>query len=139
MSGAVPALARLKREGAIAGYGLGVNDWQVCVDALAQADLDVILLAGRYTLLDQSALPELLPRCVARGVRVVVGGPFNSGILATGTRPAGGGAPHFDYAPAAPAVGARVGAGSPRARPRRGAPTARPTTAAAVAAAAAPA
>jgi D-threo-aldose 1-dehydrogenase len=110
MSGALPALARLKREGAVNGYGLGVNDWQVCVDALAQADLDVILLAGRYTLLDQSALPELLPRCIARGVRVVVGGPFNSGILATGTRPAGGGAPHFDYAPAAPAVVARAAA-----------------------------
>ena len=89
MDGAVPALARLKAEGAIAGYGLGVNDWRVCVDALAHADLDVLLLAGRYTLLDQTALPELLPLCEKRGTRIVVGGPFNSGILATGTRPAG--------------------------------------------------
>ena len=64
-----PALARLKAEGAIAGYGLGVNDWQVCVDALAHADLDILLLAGRYTLLDQTALPELLPLCVTRGTR----------------------------------------------------------------------
>ena len=108
MEGAIPALARLKAEGAIKGYGLGVNDWQVCVDALAHADLDILLLAGRYTLLDQTALPELLPRCVARGVRVVVGGPFNSGILASGARPAGGGAPYFDYAPA-PAADRRAG------------------------------
>ena len=110
MDGAMPALARLKAEGAIEGFGLGVNDWQVCVDALAHADLDMLLLAGRYTLLDQTALPELLPRCVARGMRVVVGGPFNSGILATGTRPAGGGAPYFDYAPAPAAVVARAAA-----------------------------
>jgi D-threo-aldose 1-dehydrogenase len=110
MDGAIPALARLKAAGAIKGYGLGVNDWQVCVDALAHADLDILLLAGRYTLLDQTALPELLPRCVARGVRVVVGGPFNSGILASGTRPAGGGAPYFDYAPAPAAVVARAAA-----------------------------
>ena len=98
MEGAVPALARLKAESVIAGFGLGVNDWRVCVDALAHADLDLLLLAGRYTLLDQTALPELLPLCVARGTRVVLGGPFNSGILATGTRPAGGRPVYFDYA-----------------------------------------
>ena len=108
MDGAVPALARLKADGAIAGYGLGVNDWRACVDALAHADLDVVLLAGRYTLLDQSALPELLPLCERRGTRVVIGGPFNSGILATGAHPADGSAPRFDYAPAPPAIVARV-------------------------------
>ena len=108
MEGAVPALARLKAEGRIAGYGLGVNEWQVCVDALACADLDILLVAGRYTLLDQTALPELLPRCVSRGVRVVAGGPFNSGILATGARPAGGATPHFNYAPAPPDIVSRV-------------------------------
>jgi D-threo-aldose 1-dehydrogenase len=100
MEGAVPALARLKAERVIAGFGLGVNDWQVCVDALAHADLDLLLLAGRYTLLDQTALPELLPLCVARATRVVLGGPFNSGILATGTRPADGRTVYFNYAPA---------------------------------------
>jgi D-threo-aldose 1-dehydrogenase len=110
MGGAIPALARLKADGAIKGFGLGVNDCQVCVDALAHADLDILLLAGRYTLLDQTALPDLLPRCMARGVRVVVGGPFNSGILATGTRPAGGGLPYFDYAPAPAAIVARAAA-----------------------------
>ena len=110
MEGAVPALARLKADGAIMGYGLGVNRWEVCVDALAHADLDVILLAGRYTLLDQSALPELLPRCAARGTRVVIGGPFNSGILATGARPADGRPVYFDYEPALPAIVARAAA-----------------------------
>ena len=110
MEGAVPALARLKAEGAIAGYGLGVNDWQVCVDALSHADLDVLLVAGRYTLLDQTALPELLPLCVRRKTRVVVGGPFNSGILATGTRPADGRTVYFNYAAATPDVIARASA-----------------------------
>ena len=110
MDGAVPALARLKAEGAIAGYGLGVNEWQVCVDALAHADFDVLLLAGRYTLLDQTALPELLPLCRKRGTRVVAGGPFNSGILATGTRPADGGPVYFNYAPASPEVIGRAAA-----------------------------
>src|SRR5215471_15523000 len=104
MEGAVPALARLKAERVIAGFGLGVNDWQVCVDALAHTDLDLLLLAGRYTLLDQTALPELLPLCVARGTRIVLGGPFNSGILATGTRPADGRPVYFDYAPASAEV-----------------------------------
>lgn len=110
MEGAVPALARLKAEGLIAGFGLGVNDWRVCVDALAHADLDVLLVAGRYTLLDQTALPELLPLCVARNVRVVLGGPFNSGILATGTRPADGRPVYYNYAPAGPEILARAAA-----------------------------
>jgi D-threo-aldose 1-dehydrogenase len=108
MGGAIPALAQLKREGTIAGYGLGVNDWQVCLDALRQADLDFILLAGRYTLLDQSALPNLLPECERRGVRIVLGGPYNSGILATGARPPSGAVPYFNYAPANPDIIARV-------------------------------
>lgn len=108
MDGAVPALARLKAERTIAGFGLGVNDWRVCVDALAHADLDVLLLAGRYTLLDQTALPDLLPLCAKRGTRVVIGGPFNSGILATGARPADDGTPYFNYEPASPAIVARV-------------------------------
>ena len=71
MDGAVPALAGSRRRARSRGFGLGVNDWHVCVDALAHADLDVLLLAGRYTLLDQTALPELLPLCEARGTRIV--------------------------------------------------------------------
>ncbi len=110
MDGAVPALSRLRAEGSIAGFGLGVNEVQVCIDALAHADLDVLLVAGRYTLLDQSALPELLPMCSKRGTRVVLGGPFNSGILATGARPRDGRPAYFDYAPAPPDIVARTAA-----------------------------
>ena len=110
MDGAAPALARLKSEGAIAGFGLGVNEWEVCVEALQHADLDVLLVAGRYTLADQTALPELLPICSKRNVRVVIGGPFNSGILATGATPTDGRAPYFNYEPAPPAILERVAA-----------------------------
>ena len=108
--GALPALAALKAAGAIAGYGLGVNGVDICLDTLRHADLDVILLAGRYTLADQSALPAMLPECGRRGVTVILGGPLNSGILATGSAPAGGSPPYFDYAPAPRDVVARVAA-----------------------------
>jgi len=106
----LPALAKLKSTGVIDGYGIGVNGVDICLETLRHADLDVILLAGRYTLADQSALPELLPECMRRGVAVVLGGPFNSGILATGTRPADRATPFFDYQPAPPEVVARVAA-----------------------------
>jgi D-threo-aldose 1-dehydrogenase len=110
LRGAIPALADLRERGSIGGYGLGVNDWRVCVEVLARTDLDVILLAGRYTLLDQTALPELLPLCQRRGVALVSGGPYNSGILATGAKPADGTAPYFNYAPAPRELVARVAA-----------------------------
>jgi D-threo-aldose 1-dehydrogenase len=110
MKGALPALAELKSHGALDAYGIGVNDVQVCLDTLAESDIDVILLAGRYTLVDQSALSTLLPECVRRRVAVIVGGPFNSGILATGARPRDGSAPYFNYAPAPEAIIARVAA-----------------------------
>jgi D-threo-aldose 1-dehydrogenase len=106
----LPALAQLKARGTIAAYGLGVNRVDICLDVLRHADLDVILLAGRYTLADQSALAELLPECRRRGVVVVLGGPFNSGILATGSRPADGSHPYFDYGPAPAHVIERVAA-----------------------------
>lgn len=83
---ALPELRRMQREGLLRYVGLGVNDVQVCLDVLRQADLDCLLLAGRYSLIDHSALPELLPLCVQRGVRIALGGAFNSGILATGVR-----------------------------------------------------
>lgn len=110
LTGAIPALAGLRERGLIGGFGLGVNDWRVCVDVLARADLDVLLLAGRYTLLDQSALHELLPLCKRRGVAIAIGGPYNSGILATGARPADGSVPFFNYAPAPSERIARVAA-----------------------------
>lgn len=94
----LPALRQLQKEGLVGAIGLGTNDVAVVLQVLAEADLDVLMLAGRYSLLDHGALPELLPLCMARGVRVALGGVFNSGILATGTR---GGAATFNYAPAA--------------------------------------
>lgn len=93
----LPALQQLKHEGLIRAVGLGVNDTQVVLDVLRHAELDVLLLAGRYSLLDHSALPELLPLCLQRGVRIALGGVFNSGILATGTQ---SGPATFNYAPA---------------------------------------
>jgi D-threo-aldose 1-dehydrogenase len=98
---ALPALQAAKREGLIGAVGLGVNDVLIVLEVLREADLDALMLAGRYSLLDHSALPALLPECVARGVRIALGGAFNSGLLATGTR--GGGVARFNYAPAAQA------------------------------------
>ena len=96
----LPTLRRLQQEGLVGAIGLGVNDWRIVVDVLAHADIDALMLAGRYSLLDQGALPQLLPTCVRRGVHVALGGIFNSGILATGVRSGGG--EMFNYAPAAP-------------------------------------
>ncbi len=104
----LPALAALKAQGRIGGYGLGVNDVAACLAVLDHADLDVILIAGRYTLADRSAAAELLPRCEARGVTLIAAGPFNSGILATGSAPRDGSVPMFDYRPATPEVLRRV-------------------------------
>lgn len=94
--GGLKALDELKSSGVISAYGLGVNEVPVCLDVMAQADLDCILLAGRYTLLDRSATAELLPLCEKKKTSLVVGGVFNSGILATGPVPGS----HFDYLPA---------------------------------------
>ncbi|MCF3639950.1 aldo/keto reductase [Rhizobium sp. TRM95111] len=96
MDGGLKALEELKRGGVIAAYGLGVNEVPVCLDVLRRAPLDCILLAGRYTLLDRTAAAELLPLCADKGTSVVVGGVFNSGILATGAVEGA----HFDYMPA---------------------------------------
>ena len=106
----LPALAELEAEGRIDGYGLGVNEVEICLQVLAHADPDVLLLAGRYTLADQTALARLLPACERRGVAVVLGGPFNSGILASGARPIDGSTPYFNYAPAPASVVGRVAA-----------------------------
>ena len=115
------ALDALKSSGAIRAYGLGVNEVPVCLDVLRRADLDCILLAGRYTLLDRSAVAELLPLCERKKTSLVVGGVFNSGILATG--PVAGA--HFDYMPATPEIAGKVGAMMEIAR-ERGVPLAAP-------------
>lgn len=77
-------LARLKKAGRIGAFGLGVNECEVCLEVMDHGPLDVILLAGRLTLLDRSAEAELVPRCLKDGTSLVLGGVFNSGILATG-------------------------------------------------------
>ena len=82
--GGYRALRELKDAGVIKAIGLGVNEWQVLMDAFALGDWDVFLLAGRYTLLEQTSLDPFLTTCVQRGASVVVGGPFNSGILVGG-------------------------------------------------------
>ena len=76
------ALEELKRTGVVSAIGIGVNEKQVLLDALKIGDWDAFLLAGRYTLLEQGPLDDLLPQCQARGTSIVVGGPLNSGILA---------------------------------------------------------
>jgi D-threo-aldose 1-dehydrogenase len=81
---AIPALAQMKLEGLVGHFGLGVNNVNVCLDVLHRSHVDCLLLAGRYSLIDQTALRELLPLCAERGVRIALGGVFNSGILATG-------------------------------------------------------
>ena len=102
--GGLKALERLRDEGAIRGFGLGVNEVEVCLGLMAVARFDVVLLAGRYTLLEQEALDAFFPACAAADTAVIVGGPYNSGILATGSAAAG----HYNYAPAPEAVRGKV-------------------------------
>ncbi len=104
MDGCWRALESLRSQGVLKAIGVGVNEWQVCHEALKQRDFDCFLLAGRYTLLEQEALDEFLPLCEQRGAAVVVGGGFNSGILATGAKPGA----KYNYAPAPAAVMEKV-------------------------------
>jgi D-threo-aldose 1-dehydrogenase len=96
------ALDELKRDGVVSAIGIGVNEREVLIEALGFADWDVFLLAGRYTLLEQAPLDDLLPLCAERGTSIVVGGPLNSGILA--------GRDTWNYAAAPPDVVERVNA-----------------------------
>lgn len=96
MEGAYKALRKLRDEGAVKAIGFGVNEWEVCYDALKQGDFDCFLLAGRYTLLEQDSLDKFLPLCEERDVAVVIGGGLNSGILATGAVPGA----KYNYSPA---------------------------------------
>ncbi|KAB2346626.1 aldo/keto reductase [Actinomadura rudentiformis] len=82
---AYPALAELRDEGIVGAIGAGMNQAEMLTRFVRRLDLDVVLCAGRYTLLDQSALRELLPACAERGTSVVIGGVYNSGLLAGGT------------------------------------------------------
>lgn len=100
MDGCYKALDSLRSQGVVKAIGVGVNECEVCHAALQQRDFDCFLLAGRYTLLEQDALNDFLPLCEARGAAVVVGGGFNSGILATGAKPGA----KYNYAPAPQAI-----------------------------------
>ena len=93
---AIPALLQLRDEGVIGAVGVGMNQWQLPLEFVRMFDLDVVLIAGRYSLLDAGAAEELFPTCLERGVGVVVGGVFNSGILADPSDQA-----TFAYRPAA--------------------------------------
>lgn len=106
MDGCWKALQKLRDEKLVKAIGVGVNEWQVCHEALKRRDFDCFLLAGRYTLLEQDALNEFLPLCIERGAAVVVGGGFNSGILATGAKPGA----KYNYSPAPAHIMKRVAA-----------------------------
>ncbi|MFI7306316.1 aldo/keto reductase [Micromonospora aurantiaca] len=91
---AYPALHELREQGVVGAIGVGMNQWQMLERFVTDTDVDTVMLAGRYTLLDQSAARTLLPRCRERGVGVLAAGVFNSGVLATETP-----GRNYDYAP----------------------------------------
>jgi D-threo-aldose 1-dehydrogenase len=93
---AYPALAELRDQGVVGAIGAGMNQAEMLIRFVRETDLDAVLVAGRYTLLDRSAARELLPECERRGVAVIAGGVFNSGVLAGGTT--------YDYDTAPPGV-----------------------------------
>ena len=99
LEGALPALAELKAQCVIGAFGLGVNEWQVCADVAARLPIDAVLLAGRYTLLEQGAR-GFLDHAHAAGIGIILGGPYNSGILASGAREGA----LYDYRPAPPEI-----------------------------------
>ncbi|MCY3886028.1 MAG: aldo/keto reductase [Gammaproteobacteria bacterium] len=84
--GALPALHRLREEGIVRAIGLGVNESAVCTRVMREFDPDCFLLAGRFTLLEQEPLDEMLPLCLKKNVSVIIGGPYNSGLLANSDR-----------------------------------------------------
>ncbi len=104
IAGAYRALLRLRDEGVVRAIGLGVNEAEICLRLAERCDIDCVLLAGRYTLLDHSAAEVFLPLAEARGIGVMLGGVFNSGILATGAIPGA----RYDYAEAGPDIRSRV-------------------------------
>lgn len=104
ISEALPALQELKKAGKVRAIGVGMNQWEMELRFAREGQFDCFLLAGRYTLLDQSALGEFLPFCYEHNISVVAGGPFNSGVLAQES----GQAATFNYAEAPEHITARV-------------------------------
>jgi D-threo-aldose 1-dehydrogenase len=94
-----PALAELRAEGAVSAIGAGMNQAAMLTELVRHTDLDVLMLAGRYTLLEQDSLDDLLPMCEQRNIRVVAAGVFNSGLLA---RPRPRADAKYDYGDAPP-------------------------------------
>jgi D-threo-aldose 1-dehydrogenase len=106
MAGGYRALIALRDQGVIRAFGAGVNEWESSQWLTERGDFDIFLLAGRYTLLEQAALTTFLPLAQARGIGIVIGGPYNSGVLATGARPGA----FYNYNPAPDWVLDRVAA-----------------------------
>lgn len=104
LRGGYHALRSLRDQGVVKAIGGGVNEWEVCQTLAERGDFDLFLLPGRYTLLEQGALASFLPLCERRGIGIVLGGPYNSGILATGPKPGA----FYNYDPAPPEILARV-------------------------------
>jgi D-threo-aldose 1-dehydrogenase len=100
LEGAYRALDELRRSGAVRAIGAGMNQAEMLARFAREADFDCFLLAGRYTLIDHTGLKELLPLCVKKEISIVLGGPYNSGILATGAVPGA----KFNYQDAPPAL-----------------------------------
>ena len=100
MAGGYRALIELRDQGVIRAIGGGINEWQSCQWLTERGDFDIFLLAGRYTLLEQEALTSFLPLCQQRGIGIVIGGPYNSGILASGPKPGA----FYNYDPAPPDI-----------------------------------
>ena len=96
MTSGYKALLEMRDQGVIKAFGAGVNEWQSCQWLTERGDFDLFLLAGRYTLLEQTALDSFLPMAQERGIGIVSGGAYNSGILATGARPGA----FYNYDPA---------------------------------------
>lgn len=105
-TGGYHALRKLRDQKVIKAFGAGINEWEAGEILAKQGDFDIFLLAGRYTLLEQEALESFLPLCVARGIGIVIGGAFNSGILASGPKPGA----FYDYDPAPKSILDRVAA-----------------------------
>lgn len=104
MAGGYRAMVALREQGVVRAIGAGVNETAACQDLAERGDFDCFLLAGRYTLLEQAPLDAFLPLCEQRNIALIIGGAYNTGILATGAIPGA----YFQYAPAPPEIMERV-------------------------------
>jgi D-threo-aldose 1-dehydrogenase len=105
MDSGYDAMISLRDQGVVTAIGGGVNEWEVCQTLAERGDFDLFLLPGRYTLLEQESLDSFLPLCESRGIGIVIGGPYNSGVLASGPKPGA----FYNYEPAPPPILEKVG------------------------------